>query len=135
MLNGTVFTPKAKINTWYSCMLHITQFWSGFVPVNRGGQIYPTLTAISPTPTFHITQFKVSFSKPTLLLSFSTSIFHVFFGSPQFLLPFTSNSFAFLKTMLFSKHVHHSIHFNPLTDTAPWSARKIWFSVKKSNLS
>ena len=38
-----------------------------------------------------------SFFKPTLLLSFSTCIFHVF-GCPRFLLPFTSNSNAFLKT-------------------------------------
>ena len=74
-------------------------FWSGFVPVNGGGRIHPTLTAISPTPTLHLAQFKASsFSKPTLLLSCSTCIFHVFFGYPCFLLPFTSNSNAFLKT-------------------------------------
>ena len=37
---------------------------------NRGDQLYPTLTAISPTPTLHIAWFKASsFSKPTLLLS------------------------------------------------------------------
>ena len=73
------------------------QFWSGFIPINGGGQIYPTLTAISPTPTLHLTWFKAAsfFSKPTLLLSFSTYIFHVFFGHSHFLLPFTSNSQRF----------------------------------------
>ena len=40
----------------------------------------------------------ISFSKPTLLLSFSICVFHVFFGCPRFLLPFTSSSNAFLKT-------------------------------------
>ena len=38
------------------------------------------------------------FSKPMLLLSFSTCVFHVFFGCPRFLLPFTSNSNSFLRT-------------------------------------
>ena len=75
------------------------QFWSGFIPVNRGSQIYPTLTAISPTPTLHLTWFMASsLSKPPLLLFFSTCVFHVFFGCPRFLLPFTSNYNAFLKT-------------------------------------
>ena len=76
----------------------IIQFWSGFIPVNGDGWIYPTLTAISSTPTLHLARLKVS-SKPTLLLfSFSTCVFLVFFGRPRFLLPFTSNSNAFLKT-------------------------------------
>ena len=52
-----------------------------------------------PQSNSNLTQFTVSsFSKPTLLLSFSTCVFHVFFGCPYFLLPFTSNSTAFLKT-------------------------------------
>ena len=38
-----------------------------------------------------------SFSKPTLLLSFSTCVFHVF-GHPRFLLPVVSNSSTFLIT-------------------------------------
>ena len=39
-------------------------------PHKRGGQIYPTLTAISPIPTFHLTRFKASsFSKPIFLPS------------------------------------------------------------------
>ena len=75
------------------------QFWSGLILINWGGQIYPTITAISPTPTLHLALFMASFfSKPTLLLSFSTCVFHVFFGHSCFLLPFTSNSIAFLKT-------------------------------------
>ena len=37
------------------------QFWSGFILVNRSGQIYPTLTTISPTPTLHLAQFMTSF--------------------------------------------------------------------------
>ena len=51
------------------------------IPVNGGGQIYPTLTAISQTPTLHLARFMASlFSKPTLSLSFSTCFFHIFFG-------------------------------------------------------
>ena len=64
-----------------------------FIPVNGTGQIYPTVTALSPTPTLHLTRFKESsFSKPTLLLSFSTCIFLIFFDCPRFLLPFISKS-------------------------------------------
>ena len=80
-----------------------SNFLLGFIPVNGGGQIYRTLTAIYLTPTLHLARFKASsFSKPTLLLSFSTCVFHVFFGRPRFLLPFTSKSNAFLKTCLSS---------------------------------
>ena len=93
-----IFTEKVKCCETKSINQSI-QFWSGFIPINGGGQIYPTLTAISPTPTFHLAQFMTfSFSKWTLLLSFSTCVFHVFFGCPRFLLPFTSNSKAYLKT-------------------------------------
>ena len=67
----------------------IIQFWSSFIPVNEGGQIYPTLPAISPTPTLHLARFFASsFFKPTLLLSFSTCDLHVFLGRPRFLFPF-----------------------------------------------
>ena len=53
------------------------QFWSGFIPVNGSVRIYPTLTAISSTPTLHLVRFKASsFSKPTLLLSSSFSALH-----------------------------------------------------------
>ena len=77
----------------------IIQFWSRFIPVNEGGRIYPTLTAICPTPTLHLARFMASFfSKPELLLSFSTCVFHVFFGPPRFLLPYTLNCNTFLKT-------------------------------------
>ena len=57
------------------------QFWSGFIPVNEGGRIYLTLSAISPTSTLHLARFFASsFFKPTLLLSFSTCDLHVFLG-------------------------------------------------------
>ena len=75
------------------------QFWFGFIPINKGGWIYPTLPAISPTPTLHLAWFFASsFFKPTLLFSFSTCDLHVFLGRPRFLFPFASNSNAFLKT-------------------------------------
>ena len=75
------------------------QFWSRFIPVNRGGQIYPTATAISRTPTLHLARFKSSsLSKPTLLLSLSTCVFLVFLGRPRLILPFISNYNAFLRT-------------------------------------
>ena len=64
----------------------------------EGGRIYTILTAICSTPTLHLTRFMASSPKPTLLLCFSTCIFHVFFGSPRFIFPFTSNSNAFHKT-------------------------------------
>ena len=87
------------IQSWTECIS--IQFWSGFIPVNGGGWIYPTLIAISPMPTLHFAQFKASsFSKPTLLLSFTTCIFHIFFGRHCFLLPFTSNSNFFLQTYM-----------------------------------
>ena len=68
--------------------------------VTSGGQIYPTLTAISPSPTLHLARFMAtSFPKPTLLLSFSTSVFHVVV---------LASSFPSLQTpTLFSKHAHH----------------------------
>ena len=50
-------------------------------------------------PTLHLARLKTSsFSKLTLLLSFSTCLFHVSVVRPRFLLPFTSNSNTFLKT-------------------------------------
>ena len=57
----------------------------------------PDSNSILTNSTLHFTRFMSSFlSKPTLLLSFSTCIFHVFFCH-HFLLPFNSNSNAFLK--------------------------------------
>ena len=92
------------------------QFWSGFIPVNRGGQIYPTLVAISPIPTLHLTRFNASSFKPTFLLFFSTCIFHVFLSCLQFLFPFTSNSNTFLKTCpssLLNTYPYHLTSFAP----------------------
>ena len=80
-LIGLIFFHLDRV---FHFIIIITQFWSGF---------------ISPTPTLHLAWFKASsICKPTLLLSFSTCVFHIFFGRPHFLLPFTSNSSAFLKT-------------------------------------
>ena len=69
-------------------------------PINRGGRIYPTLTAISSTPTLHRSiQGIFLLQLPTLLLSVSTCVFHVFvLWSSLLPLAFTSNSSAFLKT-------------------------------------
>ena len=89
---------------WPGNAFHIINHQSNFdlglfQPVNGDGQIYPTLSAIFLTPTLNLARFMASFfSKPTLLLSFSTCVFHVFFGRPHFLSPFTSNSNAFLRT-------------------------------------
>ena len=92
------------------------QFWSEFISVNEGGRIYLTLTAISPTPALHLARFKASSSsEPTLLLCFSTCVFHIFCGCPCFLLLFTSNSKCFFQNMpiIPLKHMpvpSHSIH-------------------------
>ena len=93
-----LFAISHLVWTWFTLISQSIKFWSKFIPINRGGRIYPTLTAISPAPTLHLPRFKESsLSKPTLLLS-STCVFHVFLGHPRLLLPFTSNSNAFLKT-------------------------------------
>ena len=89
------------------------KFWSGLIPVNRGGWIYSTLTAISPISTLHLARFMASsFSKPTLLLSFVTCVFHVLFGCPCFLFPFTSNLHLFSQIMLIipPQHMPPSSH-------------------------
>mgnify|MGYP001792961603 CR=1 FL=1 len=105
------------------------QFWSGFIPVNGGDRIHPTLIAISSTPNLHLARFKASsFSKSTLLLSLSTCSFHVFFGRPRFLLPFNSNSNAFLKTC----HHHSSTH--ACTISLPFDF-SIWATVYQIFLS
>ena len=91
---------------------------SRFIPINGDGQIYPLLPAISPTPTLHLAQFMASFfSKPTLLLSFSTCIFHVLFGCPSFLLLFTSHSKMLLNMFVikltYLKWMNFQILFKP----------------------
>ena len=51
-----------------------------------------TAAANSLTPILHLVRFMASFfSKPTLLLSSSTCVFHVFYGHSGFLLPLTFN--------------------------------------------
>ena len=121
--NLLVNSFECLLNTWHLCCTLLRTLWVQpqawyqsyksviinpilirVIQANTGCQIYHTLTAISPTSTLHLARFMTSsFSKPTLLLSFSTyNIFHVFFGPPRFLLPFTSNSNTFLKTSLAS---------------------------------
>ena len=63
--------PPWRCLAWLRTTSLVIQFWSGFIPVNESGRIYPTLPAISPT--LHLARFFASsFFKPTLLLSFST---------------------------------------------------------------
>ena len=106
------------VNFIFCVQSNPNQFWSRFIPVSEGGQIYATLTAISPTPTLLLAWFKAPpFSKPTLLHSFSTTVFHVFFGCPPFLLPFTSNCNAFLKTCLYHPSLTHA---RTISLHSPW---------------
>ena len=109
------------------CESSSIQFWCGIIPVNGGGRIYPTLTAIFPTPTLHIAQFKASSSKPILLLSFSTCVFHVFFGRLRFLLPS-------LQITLFSKHAHHpsSTHACTISLHSPLPSEPLFPSIPTS---
>ena len=62
-------------------------FWSGFIPVNEDGHIYPTLTVISQS----------NFLSPSRSIHGILTHALIFFGCPHFLLSFTSNSDAFLK--------------------------------------
>ena len=93
----------------------IIQFWSGFIPINRGGWIYTTLIAISPTPTHDVSILLDSWHppspnqhsySPSLLVSSTSSLVVLASSCPSLQTP-----------MLFSKHAHHpsSTH----THTAP----------------
>ena len=121
----------------YPIYLYINPVLIRVYPHIGCGRIYPTLTAITPTPTLHLTWFMASsFSKPTLLLSFSTCIFHILFGRPCFLLPFTSWSIsnAFLKTCPLS---HLSTHTHTITLHLPLvltNAKKLIYPMMTSNL-
>ena len=88
------------------------QFWSGFIPVNRGGLIYRTLPAISPTPTIHLAGFKTSsFSLPTFqvptLTPSSSSGFPSFckqcFRGYNYLLNFNHWIFCFKRSDCFTQ--------------------------------
>ena len=63
----------------------------------------------------------ILFLQATLLLFFSTCIFHIFLGHPCFLLPFTSNSNTFLKTCPSSLLNTCPYHLTPFT-FAIWTA-------------
>ena len=77
-----------------------------FIPVNGGGQIYPTLTAISLTPIPYLAQFKASSSKPTLLLSFV----------------FASSCPSLYTPMIFSKHTYHPPQHMPIPSHSIYKA-------------
>ena len=72
--------------------------------------------AISLTPTLHLTQFMASFfSKPTLLLSFSTCIFHVWLPlAPHFKLQCFSQMVSIIppQYMPLPSHSIHLFHLN-----------------------
>ena len=69
-------------------------------PFSRDGRIYPIPSAISRTPSLHLSRLRASsFFKPTFSVSSSTCFFQVFFGRPRFLLPVTSRFRATLKTL------------------------------------
>mgnify|MGYP001793907250 CR=1 FL=1 len=55
-LAGTSWSRELTVKLQQLCIKSSIQFWFGFIPVNRVGLIYPTLVAISLTPTLHITQ-------------------------------------------------------------------------------
>ena len=67
------------------------QFWSGFIPINGGGQIYPTLEAISPTPTLHLTRFMASFFPKQKKNYHKASVYSI---NPQFPIKYTFQSFS-----------------------------------------
>ena len=74
------------------------QFWSGFIPVNEGGWIYPSNLSHSHSPS-HLIHGILFFHTNTLaLLLHLRSPCLNSLGRPRFLFPFTSNSNAFLKT-------------------------------------
>ena len=69
-------------------------------PFSTDGRIYPIPSAISRTPSLHLSRLRASsLFKPTFSVSSSTCFFQVFFGRPRFLLPVTSRFRATLKTL------------------------------------
>ena len=73
----------------------IIQFWSWFIPVNGGGWIYPTLAAISPTPTSScLIQGILLFQTNALALFLHLRLPHLLWSS---LLPFALHFNAFIK--------------------------------------
>ena len=90
-------------------------------------QVYPRKRGWPDLPLqqsliLHLTQFMASFfSKPMLLLSFSTCIFDVFFGHPGFLLTLTSNSNTYLRTCPSCLLNICPYHLTPFT-SAIWTA-------------
>ena len=57
---------------------HHTIITSGFIPVNGGGQIYPTLAAIFLTPTLHLAFFSLFLHSPLLKRPSNSTSLQVF---------------------------------------------------------
>ena len=104
-------TPSSNVNHHH----HQSNFDLGVARFNPA--------AISLTPTLHLTRFMASFfSKPTLLLSFSTCIFH-------------ASSCPSLQTpMLFSEHAHHpsSTHAPTISLHLPLPSEPLFPSILTS---
>ena len=91
----------------------------------------PSLTAISQIPTLHLAQFKASsFSKPTLLLSFSTCIF------TSSLVILASSCPSLQTPMLFSKHAYHpsTTHAGTISLRLPLPSEALFPSIPTSPL-
>ena len=110
-----------KLNCIDLCTLVVVviQFFIWCFPFSRDGRIYPIPSAISRTPSLHLSRLRASsFFKPTFSVSSSTCFFQVFFGRPRFLLPVTSRFRATLKTLsssLLSTCPYHLLHLLLLT--------------------
>ena len=99
----------------------VIQFFIRCFPFSRDGRIYPIPSAISRTPSLHLSRLRASsFFKPIFSVSSSTCFFQVFFGRPHFLLPVTSRFRATLKTLSSSLLSTCPYHLTPFA-VANWS--------------
>ena len=98
-----VFSHVNQLNSSMQVVVSSSSSYSVFIrcfPFSRDGRIYPIPSAISRTPSLHLSRLRASsFFKPTFSVSSSTCFFQVFFGRPRFLLPVTSRFRATLKTL------------------------------------
>ena len=104
--------------------LNLSSSYSVFIwccPLSKDGRIYPISSAISRTPSLHLSRFRAFFFfKSIFSVSSSTCFFQVFFSHPRFLLPLTSRSRATFKTLLLSLFSTCPYHLTPFT-VANWS--------------
>ena len=68
-------------------------------PLSRDGGIHLIPSAITRTPSLHLSRSRVSSFFKSIFSVSSTCFFQVFFGHPRFLLPVTSRFGATLKTL------------------------------------